>query len=151
MLETSLGGPVRSRQKRGGAHDQREQHRSEGAACAEAQRLVCGTKSSLCDGGDDGGGARLGRQRAVCHTNELNPGYWGPRKGQKPGSGVTLREGRDGQSVQTVGSWHDCPGEAGGSEPVWWLFSRSVMPDSVTAWTAACQAPLSMGLSRPEY
>ena len=26
--------------------------------------------------------------------------------------------------------------------------SRSVMPDSVTPWTAACQAPLSMEFSR---
>ena len=150
MLETSLGGRVRSCQTRGGAHDQREQHRSEGAACAEAQRHVCRTKSSLCDGRDDGGGARPGRRGALCHTNELNLGHWGPRKGQNPGSGVSLREGRDGQSVQTVGSWRDRPGEAGGSEPVWWLFSRSVMPNPVTAWAAACQSPLSMGLSRPE-
>ena len=30
-------------------------------------------------------------------------------------------------------------------------FSPSVMFDSVTPWTAACQAPLSMGFSRQEY
>ena len=29
--------------------------------------------------------------------------------------------------------------------------SRSVVLDSVTPWTVACQAPLSMGFSRPEY
>ena len=29
--------------------------------------------------------------------------------------------------------------------------SRSVLSDSVTPWTAACQAPLSMGFSRQEY
>ena len=29
--------------------------------------------------------------------------------------------------------------------------SRSVMSDSVILWTVACQAPLSMGFSRPEY
>ena len=28
--------------------------------------------------------------------------------------------------------------------------SVAVMPDSATAWTVACQAPLSMGLSRQE-
>ena len=32
------------------------------------------------------------------------------------------------------------------------LFSRSVVSDSfVTPWTAACQGPLSMGFSSPEY
>ena len=31
------------------------------------------------------------------------------------------------------------------------LFSCSVMSDSVTPWTVACQAPLSMGFSRQEY
>ena len=31
------------------------------------------------------------------------------------------------------------------------LFSRQVMSDSVTPWTAAGQAPLSMGSSRQEY
>ena len=30
------------------------------------------------------------------------------------------------------------------------LFSRSVVSDSATPWTAACQAPLSMGFSRQE-
>ena len=30
-------------------------------------------------------------------------------------------------------------------------FSRSVMSNSVTSWTAARQAPLSMGFSRQEY
>ena len=29
--------------------------------------------------------------------------------------------------------------------------SRSVVTDSVTPWTVACQAPLSMEFSRPEY
>ena len=29
--------------------------------------------------------------------------------------------------------------------------SRSVMPDSVTLWTVASQAPLFMGFSRQEY
>ena len=29
--------------------------------------------------------------------------------------------------------------------------SLSVMSDSVTPWTLACQAPLSMGFSRQEY
>ena len=29
--------------------------------------------------------------------------------------------------------------------------SRSVMSDSAIPWTVACQAPLSMGLSRQEY
>ena len=29
--------------------------------------------------------------------------------------------------------------------------SRLVMSDSATPWTAACQAPLSMGFSRQEY
>ena len=29
-------------------------------------------------------------------------------------------------------------------------FSRSVVSDSATSWTAACQAPLSMGVSRQE-
>ena len=31
------------------------------------------------------------------------------------------------------------------------LFSRSVMSNSANPWTAACQAPLSMGFSRQEY
>ena len=31
------------------------------------------------------------------------------------------------------------------------LFSRSVVSDSVTPWTVACQAPLSMEFSRQEY
>ena len=30
-------------------------------------------------------------------------------------------------------------------------FMRSVMSDSVTTWTVACQAPLSIRFSRPEY
>ena len=30
-------------------------------------------------------------------------------------------------------------------------FSRSVVSDSVTPWTVACQAPPSMGFSRQEY
>ena len=29
--------------------------------------------------------------------------------------------------------------------------SRSIMSDSVTPWTVACQAPLSMGFSGQEY
>ena len=29
--------------------------------------------------------------------------------------------------------------------------SRSVMSDSLTPWTVACQAPLSLGFSRQEY
>ena len=32
-----------------------------------------------------------------------------------------------------------------------WKWSRSVVPDSVTPWTAAYQAPPSMGFSRQEY
>ena len=31
------------------------------------------------------------------------------------------------------------------------LFCCSVLSDSVTAWTAACQAPLSMGFPEQEY
>ena len=31
------------------------------------------------------------------------------------------------------------------------LLSRSVMSDSATHWTVACQAPLSMGFFRHEY
>ena len=31
------------------------------------------------------------------------------------------------------------------------VLSRSVVSDSVTPWTAVCQAPLSMGFSRQEY
>ena len=31
------------------------------------------------------------------------------------------------------------------------VFSHSVVSDSVTPWTVACQAPLSMGFSRQEY
>ena len=31
------------------------------------------------------------------------------------------------------------------------VLSRSVVSDSVTPWTAACQAPLPMGFSRPEH
>ena len=31
------------------------------------------------------------------------------------------------------------------------ILTRSVVSDSVTPWTVACQAPLSMGVSRPEY
>ena len=31
------------------------------------------------------------------------------------------------------------------------MFSRSVMSDSVTLWTVACQLPLSMGFPRQEY
>ena len=30
-------------------------------------------------------------------------------------------------------------------------YSRSVVSDSVTPWTAVCQAPLSMGFSRQEH
>ena len=32
-----------------------------------------------------------------------------------------------------------------------WKWSRSVMPDSATPWTAAYQAPPSLGFSRQEY
>ena len=32
-----------------------------------------------------------------------------------------------------------------------WLFSQSVMSDSATPWTVACQAPLSVRFSRQEY
>ena len=39
---------------------------------------------------------------------------------------------------------HKCPDE---SESI----SHSVMSDSETLWTVACQAPLSMGFSRQEY
>jgi len=40
-------------------------------------------------------------------------------------------------------------GQSGGG---WkWKWSRSVMSNSVTAWTVAYQAPLSMGFSRQEY
>ena len=47
----------------------------------------------------------------------------------------------------------------GSSDPTWtslraplirWCSVSSVMPDSVTPWTAARQAPLSMGVSRQE-
>ena len=31
------------------------------------------------------------------------------------------------------------------------MLSHSVTSDSVTLWTVACQAPLSMGFSRQEY
>ena len=31
------------------------------------------------------------------------------------------------------------------------LFSHSIVSDSVTPWTVACQAPLSIGFSRREY
>ena len=31
------------------------------------------------------------------------------------------------------------------------VFNRSVVSDSATPWTVACQAPLSMGFSRQEY
>ena len=31
------------------------------------------------------------------------------------------------------------------------MFSCSVMSDSATLWTVACQGPLSMGFSRQEY
>ena len=33
----------------------------------------------------------------------------------------------------------------------WWWFSRQVVSDSVTPWTVARQAPLSMGFYRQEY
>ena len=33
----------------------------------------------------------------------------------------------------------------------WWCSSLSVVSDSVTLWTVALQAPLSMGFSRQEY
>ena len=40
-------------------------------------------------------------------------------------------------------------------ETVWWFFKRliitSVMSDSATIWTAACQAPLCVGFSKQEY
>ena len=36
--------------------------------------------------------------------------------------------------------------------PTWsLLFSHSIVSDSVTPWTVACQAPLSIGFSRREY
>ena len=31
------------------------------------------------------------------------------------------------------------------------VLSPSVVPDSATSWTVACQAPLSMGFPRQEY
>ena len=34
---------------------------------------------------------------------------------------------------------------------LWWWLTRSVMCDSATPWTAAHQAPLSMGFSRQGY
>ena len=33
----------------------------------------------------------------------------------------------------------------------WWWFSCSVMSDSATPWTIACQGPLSVGFPRQEY
>ena len=33
----------------------------------------------------------------------------------------------------------------------WWWFSSKSSPTLETAWTVACQAPLSMGFSRQEY
>ena len=39
-----------------------------------------------------------------------------------------------------------------GGQVVWFTCSvTSVVSDSVTPWTGACQAPLSMGFSRQEY
>ena len=36
-------------------------------------------------------------------------------------------------------------------EICWAVLSHSVMSDSATLWTVACQAPLFMGFSRQEY
>ena len=41
--------------------------------------------------------------------------------------------------------------QSNSEEATWWWCSRSVVSDSVTPWTVAYQAPLSMGFSRQEY
>ena len=74
---------------------------------------------------------------------------------------LPLREGADGRVVPRECREHPVTRERGESreldhlqiltrlQPL--LLRRSVLSDSVTLWTAAHQAPLSMGFSRQEY
>ena len=87
---------------------------------------------------------------------------WYPQsgRGKSWAPGRSLWYGRDVRSVwhaETLSKAsrqplkHPCSSEESGNMRETWKWSHSVVSDSVTPWTVACQAPLSMGFSRQGY
>ena len=82
----------------------------------------------------------ISRQREVKNTPHGAYSWWGLFEGKLPGCTQTKW-------------WHKMVSEkkkVSESERKW-KWSRSVVSDSVTPWTVAHQAPLSMGFFRQEY
>ena len=82
---------------------------------------------------------------AAAKSLQLCPTLWDPTDGSPPGSPISGI-----LQVRTL-EWVAISFSISLHESEKWKWSCSVMSDLATPWTAAYQAPLSMGFSRQEY
>ena len=80
---------------------------------------------------------------AAAKSLQSCPTLCDPRDGSPPGSpipGILQARTLEWVAISFPDAWNEK-----------WKWSHSVVSDSATPWTAAHQAPLSMGFSRQEY
>ena len=88
-------------------------------------------------------GEEVGDGRAAAKSRQLCPTLCDPIDGSPPGSavpGILQARTLEWVAISFSNAWSEK-----------WQWSRSVVSDSETPWTAAYQAPLSMGFSRQEH